>query len=214
MANAGALVTLKRRSQSALFPLRSRCKGAGKTGARSRSCKRPSLTRKAPAIRPWGSSASVSFSTVSNCVPASPCPSGTETRTTSILSRASNNAASSALASSVTPARSASLCDALSSLIITTISFKAPRSSRCKLGPANAASTTIPAKPRNHAPAKPLQTASARPANTTTAAASSNAIGIRGSKTSVCVIGLACQEVRGHEPDRICSCPSAHASPD
>ena len=87
IANAGAFLTNRRRSQSVSLPVSSRCRGAGRSSGKSASCTCPSLMAIRPATRARGSSAKASDRAVIRRVPASSSPSGTEMRRTSVFSR-------------------------------------------------------------------------------------------------------------------------------
>jgi hypothetical protein len=188
IAKAGALRTIRRRSQSPSRPVRSAWSGAGRSGARSMSCSWPSVTRMAPASRARGSSAIASASAAMRSDPPSPSASPMRTTRSSVLGSAAISASMAASASAVWPARSEMFWLALSSITAMTMSDSGSRSSVWSEGLASAARSAVSAKPRSHQPDRPRQRATATKIKAMVAAAQRTGIARSGSKTMVLFI--------------------------
>ena len=211
MAKAGALRTIRRRSQSVALPDCKRCTGAGTVGIRSMSWIRPSDSTTTPAIRPDGSSANASVRAVMARVPVSPVPSGTVISRSSVLAKPATSRRKFASASAVWLGRSLTDWLALSSITAITMSERASRFSRCRAGFAKATSNATAAKPRSHQPRNPRQSDRPITAALSAAIAQMNGQPISGSNTTP-VIAPTYRVAQARGPDPIYNCPSAHAS--
>ena len=175
MPKRGVAMSTTRRSRSFLWPVISACTGAAKPSAAASvgtSCTRPSVTKKTPAMRSWGTSESADDKAANRRVPSvspSACPAST--KRTSMPCRRPSRSASWARTASVCCVRSLKSWLGLLSTTTTATDVSGSRSSRVIEGLASASTNNASAMARASAPRLRPNTTRSDTANATATAA-------------------------------------------